>query len=85
MHALRPVGHARGGRRGGDHPAETIPADKDVLALVIRVTEAPALNCWSCSMYEWMKLQGSRVHEMEMNMIDYSTSTSTRMKSASTA
>ena len=43
-------------------PAETIPADKDVLALVIRVTEAPALNCWSCSMYEWMKLQGSRVH-----------------------
>ena len=52
-------------------PAETIPADKDVLALVIRVTEAPALNCWSCSMYEWMKLQGSWVHEMEMNMIDY--------------
>ena len=45
--------------------------DKDVLALGIRVTEAPALNCWSCSMYEWMKLQGSRVHEMEMNMIDY--------------
>ena len=45
--------------------------DKDVLALVIPVTEAPALNCWSCSMYEWMKLQGSRVHEMEMNMIDY--------------
>ena len=45
--------------------------DKDLLALVIRVTEAPALNCWSCSMYEWMKLQGSRVHEMEMNMIDY--------------
>ena len=33
-------------------PAETIPADEDVLALVIRVTEAPALNCWSCSMYE---------------------------------
>ena len=45
--------------------------DKDVLALVIRVTEAPALNCWSCPMYEWTKLQGSRVHEMEMNMIDY--------------
>lgn len=44
-----------------------------MLALVIRVTEAPALNCWSCSMYEWMKLQGSRVQEMEMemNMIDY--------------
>ena len=45
--------------------------DKDVLALVIRVTEAPALSCWSCSMYEWMKLQGSWVHEMEMNVIDY--------------
>ena len=45
--------------------------DKDLLALVIRVTEAPALNCWSCPMYEWTKLQGSRVHEMEMNMIDY--------------
>ena len=45
--------------------------DKDVLALGIRVTEAPALNCWSCSMYEWMKLQGSWVHEMEMNRIDY--------------
>ena len=45
--------------------------DKDLLALVIRVTEAPALNCWPCSMYERTKSQGSRVHEMEMNMIDY--------------
>lgn len=66
--------HALAAEVGGEAetiPAETIPADKDVLALVIRVAEAPALNCWSCSMYEWMKLQGSRVHEMEMNMIDY--------------
>ena len=57
--------HALAAEVGGEAetiPAETIPADEDVLALVIRVTEAPALNCWSCSMYEWMKLQGSRVH-----------------------
>ena len=57
--------HALAAEVGGEAetiPAETIPADKDVLALVIRVAEAPALNCWSCSMYEWMKLQGSRVH-----------------------
>ena len=66
--------HALAAEVGGEAetiPAETIPADKDVLALVIRVAEAPALNCRSCSMYEWMKLQGSWVHEMEMNMIDY--------------